>query len=185
MERAAHEIKNPLNGLAVNLEVVRSRAERGGDQGAVLARFASAAAAEAQRVTERVEALMAVSRPARTPVDLWMVIQPLVALHAAIAAPDGGTVTAVRPSELVVETSADPAAVRLAVASALDAVVRDGAVVRCVIARHEGRLTVSVLGAPPAPVGATLRDALARAGIALEPEPDGFRLLFAPSGATS
>lgn len=185
MERAAHEIKNPLNGLAINLEVVRSRAERGGEQGATLSRFASAAATEAERVTALVEALLAVSRPGRRPVDLWMVIQPLAALHAAIAAPDGGAVTAERPGELVVETSADPAAARLAVASALEAIVRDGAAVRCVVASRDGQLTVSVLGAPPAPVEPGLRDALARAGIALEPVPDGLRVLFAPAGAPS
>ena len=42
-DRTAHDIRNALNGVAVNLEVVRSRAARGAD-GSAIASFATAAA---------------------------------------------------------------------------------------------------------------------------------------------
>lgn len=179
---AAHEIRNPLNGLAVNLEVVRSRAERGGADVASVARFATAAAGELQRSTELVDALLMLSRPARAPVDLWMVLQPLVTLHAAIAAAAGGEVVLERPAELVVETEADPVTTRLAVASALDGVAHGTAKVRCTVETRDGAVAVNVLGAPAEALAGEVRAALERAGIGVELLSDGLRLLFAPHG---
>ena len=68
--RAAHELKNPLNGLALNLEVVRSRSVRAGSEAAALAPYATAAARELERAIPLVEALLALARPLSNPVDL-------------------------------------------------------------------------------------------------------------------
>lgn len=166
----------------MNLEVVRGRAERGGADVSSLARFAAAAAEELQRATVLVEALLALARPARMPIDLWMVLQPLVALHAAIAASEGGEVLLERPAELVVETGADATAVRLAVASALERVARSSAAIRCTVEARDGGLAVSVLGAPAEPLADEVHAALDRAGIGVERQPNGLKLLFAPAG---
>ncbi|HEU4643587.1 MAG TPA: histidine kinase dimerization/phospho-acceptor domain-containing protein [Gemmatimonadaceae bacterium] len=179
---AAHEIKNPLNGLAVNLEVVRSRAERGGADVATVARFATAAAEELQRTAALVEALLAVSRPARAPVDLWMVLQPLVALYGAIAAASGGTLVLERPAESMGATEADPAAVRLAMTSALAGVAYDEATVRCSLETRDGAVMMSVRGAPATAPAGDVRAVIERAGIGVELLSDGLRLRFAPAG---
>ncbi|HEY9425509.1 MAG TPA: histidine kinase dimerization/phospho-acceptor domain-containing protein, partial [Gemmatimonadaceae bacterium] len=84
-DRAAHEIRNPLNGLAVNLEVVRSRAARGAGDLASIARFAESASGEMERAAELVQALLELARPLAAPVDLWSALRPMVVLHNAIA----------------------------------------------------------------------------------------------------
>jgi hypothetical protein len=61
VRRSVHESRNALNGLVVNLEVVRSRLARSGDEADVLA-FAEQAAAQGEesvRLTEAVGALLA------------------------------------------------------------------------------------------------------------------------------
>jgi hypothetical protein len=111
-----------------------------------------------------------------------MVLQPLVALYAAIAAPQGGAVLLERPAELMVETGADAAAVRLAVASALECVARADAMVRCTVEARDGEVVVSVLGAAADPLADDVRTALERADIGVERAPNGLKLLFAPAG---
>ena len=60
MRRSVHESRNALNGLVVNLEVVRSRLARSDDEAKVLT-FAEQAAAQGEesvRLTEAVGALL-------------------------------------------------------------------------------------------------------------------------------
>ncbi|HEX2190125.1 MAG TPA: histidine kinase dimerization/phospho-acceptor domain-containing protein [Longimicrobiaceae bacterium] len=62
----AHEIKNPLHSMVINLEVLRRRAARGGeDDGGDLQRYIGVLGAELERVTGRIELLLRLSRPAR------------------------------------------------------------------------------------------------------------------------
>src|SRR5688500_20153871 len=63
--RVAHEIRNPLNAVAVNLEVVRSRCERGAVEPPAVLPFATAAAGELERVSRLIDALLALARPGR------------------------------------------------------------------------------------------------------------------------
>src|SRR6185437_2209000 len=84
--RAAHEIRNPLNGLTVSVEVLRSRLTRGGVAPQSLQPFAESAAEELRRVTPLLDALLSLARQPRTPVDLWTAVQPVLQLQAAVAA---------------------------------------------------------------------------------------------------
>jgi signal transduction histidine kinase len=62
----AHEIKNPLHSMVINLEVLKRRAARVGGEGAEdLQRYAGVLAAELERVNRRIELLLRLSRPAR------------------------------------------------------------------------------------------------------------------------
>src|SRR5687767_14530504 len=88
--RVAHEIKNPLNAVAVNLEVVRSRCERGNVEPPAILPFATAAAGELERVARLVESLLALSRPARQ--DLAVLAAPVITLYDALANAEGGSV---------------------------------------------------------------------------------------------
>lgn len=135
VDRVAHDVRNTMNNVAVNLEVVRSRSAREGTGAAAVAPFAATAASQFEKLSAAAEALLALARPARAPVDVAGVLGQLAALAGGgEVAADGAGVTA-----------ADGDAVRLVLASvhlaALDAgrparydvSARDGAVaVRCV-----------------------------------------------------
>ena len=160
-DRAAHEIRNPLNGLAVNLEVVRSRAARAGGGGggagggdlASVGRFAESAAGELERAAELVQALLELARPMTGPVDLWSAWRPMVALHnaVAVAAANGveregsdavtASVALVPRGDTPLIVTTDSIVARVALASALDAAARARipARVECSVkAREEG-----------------------------------------------
>ena len=58
----AHDFRNALNGVAVNLEVVRGRSARGADATAI-APFAATASAEFEVAAAAAEALLGLARP--------------------------------------------------------------------------------------------------------------------------
>lgn len=191
--RAAHEIKNPLNGLAVNLEVVRSRAAREGVSAAALAPYAEAAAEELARALALVDALLTLARPARVPVDLWEILRPLVRLYGAIVAAEGGVIELEQPAEARAETGAGAHAVRMVLAVALAALTGgaggadgrgEGAVqVRARVERRGGSIAVTFHAShPPAPVPQAVRAAAAASGIELACSRKGITLVFAASG---
>jgi hypothetical protein len=67
--RLTHPLRNGLNAVAVNLEVVRSRSSRGGDASAI-ASFATHAATSFEAATAVTAALVSLLRPEREPVDV-------------------------------------------------------------------------------------------------------------------
>jgi signal transduction histidine kinase len=182
-DQAAHAIRNPLNGLALNLEVVRSRATRSGSDVTSVALFAESAADELRRATELVEALLSLARPVRKPVDLWVVMQPLLVVRHAIAAQDDGAVTVERPPQADLMVPADGDATRLAFATALEAALAGSGRVCCEVEQSATAVAVMVHGSePPAPVPDPVRAALADHGIELERSGHSITLRFAPSG---
>jgi signal transduction histidine kinase len=176
--RAAHELKNPLNGAMLNVEVVRQRAQRPGTDPALLGPFAEAAATQLARAAELADALLALARPARTPVDLAMVLEPLVMLYDAIVTPTGGRVTLDPVTVNARETMADPALVRCILATAIDQI--GGQVrLRCRLAERDRAAAVELHGAArdltlPEPVQAAMTDA----GIEYSAMPDGIVIRF-------
>ena len=58
----AHDLRNALNGVAVNLEVVRGRSARGAEASAI-APFAATAVAQFEVAAGAIEALLAFARP--------------------------------------------------------------------------------------------------------------------------
>jgi hypothetical protein len=87
--RAAHELKGALNGVAVNLEVVRSRAAQPGAPAANVSTFAGAAADQLSIVISMTEALLSLARPIREPTDPGVLLARLHALLAPVARADG------------------------------------------------------------------------------------------------
>src|SRR5579884_2754541 len=87
--RAAHELKGALNGVSVNLEVVRSRAEKPGTAASALAPYASAASGQFDVVMEMSAALLTLAREPRVPVDLGQTVRHVGVLLERAANTDG------------------------------------------------------------------------------------------------
>jgi hypothetical protein len=87
--RAAHELKGALNGVAVNLEVVRSRALQAGAPATNVSTFAGAAVDQLSVVISMTEALLFLARPIREPADPGVLVARLHALLAPVARADG------------------------------------------------------------------------------------------------
>lgn len=124
-DRAAHEIKDALNGVALNVEVVRSRSGRADAAVSGVAPFANAAADQLETLGRRVEALLFLARPAREPADVGLTVRHLGELLVPAAKADGGQL------EVVVErqgttTAAGGTATRLALATMMLAVAAKG-----------------------------------------------------------
>lgn len=83
--RAAHELKGALNGVSVNLEVVRGRAAQPEQPAAAVAGFAASAATQLDRVIDMNEAMLALARRARDPVDVAGALRHIAALLVPVA----------------------------------------------------------------------------------------------------
>jgi signal transduction histidine kinase len=165
--RIAHEIKNPLNAVAVNLEVVRSRCERGKVEPAGVLPFAAAAAVELERVARLVDALLALARPAQP--DLALLAGPVITLYDALANAEGGSVSMdLSEGATGIDMAADDA--RAALAATLDEMLEPGVVIRVHVARDGDRVAAHFSGPrvrPKLPVD-----------VRLQSEPSGLTLLF-------
>ena len=153
--RIAHEYKNTLNGVAVNLEVVRSRLARAASAGngnaSAATSFAETASGEFERLSAQSEALLALVRPVRAPADVALVAAQLAVLLALTAGRDGGSLSVEGTDDGGARTSMDAEAVRLVVAQAMLAAIDEGAAhqVRCTITAAPGegpRLMMSRVG---------------------------------------
>ncbi|HEY0777806.1 MAG TPA: hypothetical protein VGD56_07545 [Gemmatirosa sp.] len=174
VQRAAHEVNNALNAVAMNLEVARLRAIPGADAGRV-APFATAAAAAHDELIAMVRPLMALARgalPADAPgarADVREIAAQVVALLAPGVRARGGSLV-LSAADTAVRTVAPVAAVRTAVAVVLAAAtVAPAVTVECIVAAHP---TPTLSLAPPRPVDldpAVVR-ACERAGIRLAAE---------------
>lgn len=154
--RASHDIKDSLNGVAVNLEVIRSRAARPDAPASAVATFAEAAAHQLDRLTSLIEAVLALGRPERDPADVALTLRrvatvcsassssadALVQLRESDEGMGPGTVTRVRGD-----------VVRLAlIAPLLEAVVgldrgNRASAVQCIIGGDAAHVLVTI-GAP-------------------------------------
>jgi signal transduction histidine kinase len=126
MNRAAHEVKGPLNGIALNLEVLRTRIEAGKTDQKSLAPFADAAYQEFETAAARTEALLFLGRDGGTSHgDVAVTLKHLAQLLIPAAKADG-TSLSVEGYDLATESAAPPAAIRLALASGLLALIKEG-----------------------------------------------------------
>jgi hypothetical protein len=85
--RASHDVRDALNGVSVNLEVIRSRAVRPDVPASAIAQFGEAAAQQLERLTNLIEAILALSRPERSPADVGLTMRRVTVLCAASSSP--------------------------------------------------------------------------------------------------
>ncbi|MGI9078751.1 MAG: histidine kinase dimerization/phospho-acceptor domain-containing protein [Gemmatimonadaceae bacterium] len=184
-DRAAHEIRSPLNGAALNIAVVRSRLERAGTDPSTLSPFAEAASEELDRAIGLVEAILALARSAPIPVDLYSTLSALVSVMRVIARSEGGEVSLERTDEESTQTSLEGNAVRGALALALSAAVAGGARVRCRVGRSGERIAIQIMSGVGDALSEDASQAIRKAGIGVERESAGTTLLFSRAQAGS
>jgi signal transduction histidine kinase len=115
----AHDLKGALNGASVNLEVVRSRAERESTTGPDVHRYAVNAADQLAIVIRATGALLSLARGTRGPVEVSMVARQVASLLDDMGSVAGGRFEVAVEGGMAAETSAPLSAVRLAVAECL------------------------------------------------------------------
>jgi signal transduction histidine kinase len=159
--RSAHELKGVLNGVSVNLEVVRSRSGKADAPASAVNKFAESASQQFEEVLEMSDALLALARAVEPPVEIGSTVARMGKLLAPAAKADGRKLEMLGGYELLGASSAPAAAVRLAVAEALLGATDASAHVVCLteppvlrIESHDG----SALGALPDEVLAVLRE---------------------------
>jgi signal transduction histidine kinase len=179
----AHEFRNALNGVAVNLEVVRSRAH-GDAPAASVARFADTAADQLESLTGLTDALLALVRPVTEPADVADVTARLATLLGAVARPDGGAVIlTVVPDGARVRTTVSGEALRGLVAGLLlDAFDRTARLTCELDGRAAPTLRLCREGGPPLPeISADVRALAEQWGVRLDGGQAAWSATFPPS----
>ena len=187
-ERAAHEIKGALNGVALNVEVARSRSARPGAEASAVAPYAAAAQQQLEVLTAQTEALLALARPSRGRCDVGLLLGRFADLAVPIARGAGGDLrVAPLPDVGDAVTRVAPEAVRLAIGAAvlaaIDGASRAAVDVSIELSRAEG-IVVALRRADGAPVRlpAEVAAVVAEAGVRAEEQSNEIRLAFATDG---
>jgi len=128
---AAHEVKGALNGVSVNLEVVRSRAAKPDVPAANVSKFANSASEQLDVVIAMAEALLGLSRPPREPVQPAAIATQVGALLVPAARADGRSLALEALFDDSRVTSADGSVVRIVVASCLLGAMEQSSDARC------------------------------------------------------
>jgi hypothetical protein len=144
----AHEIKNPLHSMVINLEVLKRRLARAGEPEEVL-RYIGVLGGELERVNRRIELLLRLSRPGRgseattlnEQVDELMELLQLEARHhrATVEYDPGNRMTRVR----TVRATARQVILNL-VLEVLDG-MDEGGVLRLALSEADGRARLAVI----------------------------------------
>lgn len=183
--RVAHELKGALNGVSVNLEVVRGRSEQPGQPASAVARFATAAATQLDAVIDMNEALLSLGRQARDPVDVTMVLRQLAALLVPVGRAAGSELTvAVGVDGVAAATGVPAAVVRSVVGRALLAAIDAGGG-DVQLSGPDGATVLTVSGRNDAPALDEVMTAAAReAGLIVEVEGTQLTLTFPAAAPT-
>jgi signal transduction histidine kinase len=170
LDRAAHDVKDALNGVSVNLEVVRSRAGRPDAAASSIAPFADAAAHQLDRLTTLLDAVLALGRGERGPVDVGITLRRVAALCSASNAANDARVTLREALVDDTRTSVASDAVRLALTAPLLDVVagrpgesRDPVV--CELTGDRDTVVVRLLADRAVPMPADAAESLRAVGV--------------------
>lgn len=174
--KTAHELKGALNGVSLNLEVVRSRSQKTDTPASGLASFAGSASTQFDAVMDMTEALLALSRGVEGAVDLAATTRWLVALLAPAAKVDGRELRIDGSLESLGRSPVEGSAARVAIAAALLGAIESASNVVC--RANGGSVEIvsegGVLAAPSDDVVAAVREV----GIEFHAEPSAISIAF-------
>ena len=186
--RTAHELKGALNGVAVNLEVVRSRSARTDAGAASVAPFASSAADQLDAVVGMSEALLKLARAPREPLDIGETVDSLASLLSPSARADGGSLRVENASRELASSAVRPHGnvVRLVIGATLLAALERKGDIRCrVDVGEEAVVSVECADAEgPLELSADVLAAAAAAEIRVHGEGHSISVAFPRAGAT-
>ena len=97
--RASHDVKDALNGVSVNLEVIRSRSARADVPATAVAKFGDAATQQLERLTTLIDAVLAVARADRSPADVGLTLRRVITVCDASASSADAKVSLVGEAE--------------------------------------------------------------------------------------
>jgi hypothetical protein len=168
--RASHDVKDALNGVSVNLEVIRGRAVRPDTPASAVERFADAAGQQLERLTTLLDAVLALGRAERQPVDVALTLRRIATVCSASSASVDAEVLVELDGVESAPTTVAGDAVRLALAAPLLELVHGteqhgrAAPVRCVVREDASATTVTIaadrrLAVMPEAVAGALRAA--------------------------
>jgi signal transduction histidine kinase len=186
--RTAHELKGVLNGVSVNLEVVRSRSARADTAASSVAPFASSAADQLDAVVRMTEALLTLARAAREPVDVGEAVASFASLLAPSARAEGGSLRVERPTQDLPAAAvrASGNVVRVVIGATLLAALARKGDIRCKV--ESGEETVvhieCVDAEGPLELSPDVIGIAAVAGIRVHSEGHSISLTFPRAGAT-
>jgi len=178
--RAAHEVKGALNGVSVNLEVVRSRAEKPDAPASAVRQYAASASGQLEGVIDMSEALLALGRPVREPVEIALMVRRFGALLGPAAKADSRLLEIDDSLEVVGLTPANGSVVRLSIGATLLAAIEASAHVRCTATRAEASSTLRIESGDSALLAAddVIVNIAAAAGIKMQAEPSAISISF-------
>lgn len=180
--RAAHELRGALNGVSVNVEVVRSRAAKATASAAALEPFADAASAQLDDVIELTEALLGLTRAGREPVEIATETKRIVTLLSAAARADSRrlTIDDVPTLNGIGTTSVPASAVRYVVCECLLAAVEASTKTRCgaVSGAALPAIRIDALDGGTISLPSDLVALAADAGIDIQVEPSAISISF-------
>lgn len=180
--RSAHELKGALNGVSVNQEVIRSRAEKPNMTAASLSSFATAAADQLDMVMSLTEALLGLTRKGQDPIDVGVEVRRIAILLGAAARSDGKQLSLDDAAALSAlgATSAPVSAVRLAICESLLAAVEANTNVHCTAIADPRTPVIRIESTDgnAMTVESEIVIAAAEAGIAIRAEPSAVSISF-------
>lgn len=189
--RTSHELKGALNGVAVNLEVVRSRSTRSDAAAHSVAPFASSAADQLETVVEMSEALLTLARAPREPLEMSETIERFAALLSPSARADGCSLRIEGASRdtSAVAVRAPGNVVRLVIGAVLLAALAVKGDIRCRVEVGDDVVVhiecADAEGADPLELSADVSTAADSAGIRMHAEGHSVSLTFPRAAAGS
>ncbi len=176
--RAAHELKGAMNGVSVNVEVVRSRAAKPDLPASAIATYANAASTQFDAVMDMTEGLLFLARAGSGPTEVGRTVRAIASLLAPVARVDGGDVDLDGTVDAIGAVSADAGVVRLAVGAALVGMIGGGRLVTVRAANGQLKAVASAgdgaVEAPSDEVIAAAKDA----GIEIRAEGSAISITF-------
>ena len=181
--RAAHDVKDALNGVSVNLEVIRSRAARAEAPASAVAPFADAAAHQLERLTGLLEAVLALGRSEREPADVGITLRRIAVLCSASNASTDARVVVRDVAVGDTRTRVPGDVVRLALIAPLLGAVADRRgqprdSVECELASEADSVVVRLDAGRPVPMPSEVAEPLRAAGVTWSESANDLSLVF-------
>jgi len=178
--RAAHELKGALNGVSVNLEVVRSRSEKPEAPAAAVSQYAEAAADQLASLITMTDALLALARPPKEPVEIGPALRRIDALLSPAARADGRRLVLEGPVDALGVTSAPGNAARMTIAAGLLAAIDASTHVACraVIDKQQLLLRIECRDGATVALDQDTLAAASESGIRVQAEPSAISISF-------